>query len=35
VDSEAAIRPTTSTFELLKNEPRIGRAGVMFHVVTA
>jgi CHAT domain-containing protein len=26
VDSEAATRLTTSTFELLKNEPRIGRA---------
>lgn len=26
VDSEAATRLTTSTFDLLKNEPKIGRA---------
>ena len=26
MDSEAAVRLTTSTFELLKNQPKIGRA---------
>jgi len=33
VDSEAATRLTTSTFELLKNEPKIGRAEALRRVM--
>lgn len=35
VDSEAATRLTTSTFELLKNEPKIGRAEALRRAMLA
>jgi CHAT domain-containing protein len=35
VDSEAATRLTTSTFELLKNEPKLGRAEALRRAMLA